>query len=202
MRIYILTILTLILFVSCKTDPNKQVDEGTVKENKYHSNEIGWTIKIPKGWNVTQREVSQKREDEGLKAFNKANGIDYDVSGLKQLISFQKDRRHIFAATSEKLEIKYEGEYEDQKQMVKELLYNTFTENGIKIDTTSSTEKIDNLKFDLFKITVYDKNGEVILYQDLYSRFINGLDFGVNLNYKNDKEKNELMDTWKNSKFE
>jgi hypothetical protein len=202
MRIYILTILTLILFVSCKTDPNKQVDEGTVKENKYHSNEIGWTIEIPKGWNVTQRGESQKREDKGLKAINEANGIDYDASGLKQLISFQKDRLHIFAATSEKFELEYDGEYEEQKKMVKELLYNTYAENGIKIDTTSSKEKIDNLEFDLFQITVYNPKGGIMLYQDLYCRYMNGLDFGVNLNYINDKEKKELMKVWKNSKFE
>ncbi|WP_299278044.1 hypothetical protein [uncultured Psychroserpens sp.] len=202
MRINLLIILTLILFASCKTDPNKQVDEGTVNENKYHSNEIGWTIEIPKGWNVTQRGESQKREDKGLKAINEANGIDYDVSGLKQLISFQKDRRHVFSATSEKFELEYDGEYEDQKKIVKEILYNTYAQNGIKVDTASSKEIIDNLEFDLYKITVYNQKGEIILYQDLYCRYMNGLDFGVNLNYFNDKEKNELMNAWKNSTFE
>lgn len=202
MRIYILTVLTLLLFVSCKTNPNKQVDEGKVIENKYYSKEIGWTIEIPKGWNVTKREESQKREDIGLKAINEANGIDYDASGLKQLISFQKDRFHVFAATSEKFEIEYDGEYEENKKLVKEALYNTYVSNGIKIDTASSKEKIDNLDFDLFKITVYNQKGKIMLYQDLYSTFINELDFGVNLNYINEKEKIELMHVWKNSKFE
>ena len=202
MRIYILTILSLTLFISCKTDPNKQVDEGKVIENKYHSKEIGWTIEIPKGWNVTKRDESQEREDKGLKAMNEANGIDYDVSGLKQLISFQKDRFHIFSATSEKFELEYDGEYEENKVLVKELLYNTYASNGIKFDTISSIEKIDNLEFDLFHITLYDPKGNIMLYQDFYSRFINGLDFGVNLNYINDKEKNELVRVWRNSKFE
>jgi ribosomal protein L25 (general stress protein Ctc) len=202
MRIYILTILSIVLLISCKTDPNKQVDEGTVKENVYHSKEIGWTIEIPKGWKVTQREESQKREDNGLKAINEANGINYDASGLKQLISFQKDRFHIFQSTSEKFEIEYDGEYEENKILVKELLYDTYASNGIKVDTISSTEKIDNLNFDLFKITVYDPKGKIMLYQDLYSTFRNGVDFGVNLNYINEKEKMELMSVWKNSKFE
>ncbi|WP_303917614.1 hypothetical protein [Draconibacterium sediminis] len=202
MRIYFLTILSLVLFVSCNTDPNKQVDEGKVIENKYYSKEIGWSIEIPKGWNVTNRNVTQEREDKGLKAVNEANGIDYDISGLKQLISFQKDRFHIFSATSEKCEIEYEGEYEENKILVKQLLYNTYANNGIKFDTISSTEIIDNLEFDLFHITIYDPKGNVILYQDFYSRFINGLDFGVNLNYIDEKEKNELMKVWKNSKFD
>ena len=202
MRIYILIFFTLILFTSCKTDPNKQVDEGQVIENKYHSKEIGWTIEIPKGWDVTKRDESQKREDNGLKLVNEANGIDYDVSGLKQLISFQKDRVHNFIATSEKFDIEYDGEYEENKVLVKELLYNTYSSNGIKVDTISSKEKIDKLTFDLFKITVYGPNGDILLYQDLYSTFRNGLDFGVNLNYKREKEKMELMRVWKDSKFE
>ncbi len=202
MRIYILIILTFIFLASCKTDPNKQVDEGTVKENIYHSKEIGWTMEIPKGWNITQREVAQEREDKGLKAINEANGIDYDASGLKQLISFQKDRFHIFSSTSEKFELEYDGEYEENKELVKEILYDTYASNGIKVDTISSKEKIDNLEFDLFHITVYGPKGDIILYQDLYCRYKNGFDFGVNLNYLNDKEKTELMRVWKNSKFE
>ncbi|MGE5943272.1 MAG: hypothetical protein ACM31G_02925 [Flavobacteriales bacterium] len=95
-----MTILSLVLFISCKNDPNKQVDEGIVIKNKYHSKEIGWTIEIPEGWDVTKRDKTQKREEKGLKLINEANGIDYDASGLKQLISFQKDRIHSFAATS------------------------------------------------------------------------------------------------------
>ncbi len=202
MRIYILTIISLVLFISCKNDPNKQIDEGKVTENIYYSEEIGWTIEIPKGWDVTKRDESQKREDTGLKLINEANGIDYDASGLKQLISFQKDRFHIFQSTSETFELEYDGEYEENKVLVKELLYNTYASNGIKVDTISSTEKIDNLVFDLFKITVYDPKGKILLYQDMYSTFRNGVDFGVNLNYINEKEKMELMRVWKNSKFE
>ncbi|WP_166963874.1 hypothetical protein [Yeosuana marina] len=202
MRVYILTILTLIFLTSCRTDPNKQVDEGTVKENIYHSKEIGWTIEIPEGWNVTQREETQERQDRGLKAINEAIGIDYDASGLKQLISFQKDRFHVLQSSSEKFEPEYDGEYEENKELVKEMLYELYASRGIKVDTISSKEKIDNLEFNLFHITVYGPKDNIILHQDLYFRYINGLDFGVNLNYIKEKEKIELMRVWKNSKFE
>lgn len=47
MKTYLLSVLAFILFISCKTDPNKQVDEGQVVENTYNSKEIGWTIEIP-----------------------------------------------------------------------------------------------------------------------------------------------------------
>lgn len=203
MKKYIFTILAFTIITSCKPDPNKQVDEGTVTGNMYHSEEIGWTIEIPEGWRVTNRAVTQDMQDRGLEAIMEANGVEeYDVSGLKQLISFRKSRSHIFTATSEKFELEYEGEYEDNQKYLKEILYNTYVNNGIRVDTTSSKEVIDDLQFNLFHITVYDAQGNIILYQDLYSRYMNGLDFGVTLNYINEKEKNELKKVWRNSKFD
>ncbi len=196
------SIIFIFIVVSCKSNPNKQIDEGTVKGNTYHSDEIGWTIEIPKGWKVIQREESQKRNSRGLKAIGEANGIDYDISDLKQLISFKKDRFHIFSSTSEKFEIEYKGEYEEHQKFMKDVLYNTYIKNGIKADTISSKEKIDNLEFDVFRITIYNPKGTAILHQYIYSKYINGFDFGVSLNYINDKEKMELMKVWKNSKFE
>lgn len=61
------------LFTSCKTGPSNQVDKGKVIENKNHSDEIGWTIEIAKGWNVIKREESQDRENRGLKAVSEWN---------------------------------------------------------------------------------------------------------------------------------
>lgn len=201
MRINIIA-LTLIVLVSCKTDPNKQVDEGQIKDGRYHSEEIGWTMEIPKGWNVTQRKVSEERTQKGVDAINETTGIDYDASESKQLINFQKDRFHIFQSTSEPFKLKYDGDWEEINEGLKQLLYETYTSRGIKIDTSSSKEKIDNLDFEVFHITMYGPNGKIILYQDMYSKYINGYDFGVNLNYINSKEKNEMMSVWKNSKFE
>ena len=38
---------------SCgQVDPNKNIDEGKVEGNIYTSQEIGWTMEIPKGWTV------------------------------------------------------------------------------------------------------------------------------------------------------
>lgn len=202
MKIKIITLLALIILISCKTNPNKQIDEGKITESTYHSNEIGWTMEIPTGWNVTHKSISDERTEKGLEAIKESAGIDYDASGLKQLLNFQKDRFHIFQSTSEPFKIEYEGEWEDNNEGLKQLLYETYESRGIKIDTSSSTKKIDNLSFEVFHITMYGPDGKIILYQDMYGRLINGFDFGVNLNYINEKEKNEMMKVWKESKFE
>ena len=36
--------MTFIILISCKTDPNKQVDEGTVEENVYHSKVVDMDV--------------------------------------------------------------------------------------------------------------------------------------------------------------
>ena len=202
MKIKLVTFITIAILVSCKSDPNKQIDEGKINENTYHSEEIGWTMEIPDGWNVTHRSELKKRTEKGLDAINETAGIDYDASELKQLLNFQKDRFHIFQSTSEPFKLEYEGQWEENNKGIKELIYEAYSSRGIKIDTTSSKEKIDDLEFEVFHITMYGPEGKIMLYQDIYGKHINGYDFGVNLNYVNDKEKSEMMKVWKNSTFE
>lgn len=201
MKFKVIPLVLVIILVCCKTDPNKQIDEGQITENTYYSKEIGWTMQIPKGWTVTQKSVSDERTQKGMEAIKESSGITYDASELKHLLNFQKNRFHVFQSTSEPFPLEYEGEWEDNNEGIKALLFETYASKGIKVDTSSSTKRIDKLDFEVFHITMYGPNGDIILYQDMYSRYINGYDFGVNLNYINDKEKDEMMGAWLNSKF-
>ncbi len=200
-KIKIIFVFFLFILLSCKSDPNKQIDEGKIENGMYHSPEIGWTMEIPKGWEVTLRDSLVSMSGRGSNAINETAGIDYDMSGLKYLLTFQKGRFNMFQSTSEPFELEYEGDWKENHKAVKEILHETFTDRGIKIDTSSSVEKVDQLEFEVFHITVYGPEGDILLYQDMYGRHLNGFDFGVNLNYQNEKEKNEMMKVWKNSKF-
>ncbi|MDF0708485.1 hypothetical protein [Flagellimonas okinawensis] len=203
MKIKFTLLLFITVFISCKTDPNKQIDEGKITENIYHSKEIGWTMEIPKGWEVTHRSILDKRTEKGLDAINETAGIEYDVSGLKQLLNFQKNQFNAFQSTSEPFELEYEGEWEENNAGLKELIYNTYLNRGIKTDSTETrTTNIGGLEFQFYEFTIYSPQGEVILNQIMYSRLINGLDFGVNINYNNESDKNEMLEAWLNSKFQ
>ncbi|MDT0608057.1 hypothetical protein [Croceitalea rosinachiae] len=194
--------IILSLFLSCRTDPNEQIDEGKIENEVYHSPEIGWTMKIPKGWNVTHRNVLDKRNKIGLDAINESVDADYDINGLKQLLNLQKDQFNGFQSSSEPFELEYEGEWEENNAALKELVYGTYLHKGIKTDSTETKiVEIDELKFHKYQFTIYDPKGNVILNQLMYSRLINGLDFGININYNNESDKNELLKAWKNSKF-
>lgn len=198
-------IFTFIAFTclinSCKIDPNKQVDEGKVENEYYTSEEIGWTIRIPSGWRIMLKNQMDKNQDRGMELVQETIDTVVDYSGLKHLISFQKNKGNVFQSTSEPFELEYEGEYEEANQFIKLLITEIYQNQGIKVDTTSSTARIDNLKFDLFKIKMYNPQGELILNQDMYTRLINDYMFSVILSYNNIDDKNEMMEVWTNSKF-
>jgi hypothetical protein len=127
---------------------------------------------------------------------------EIDYSGLKNLISLQKDLFNIFQSTSEPFKVEYEGEWEENSAALKEIIYLTYLDQGIKADSSATTtEVIDGLEFQKYSFTIYSPNGKLILGQIMYSRLINGFDFGVNINYNNDKYRDELLMAFRNSKF-
>ncbi len=188
---------------SCgQVDPNRNIDEGKVEGNIYTSQEIGWTVEIPKGWTVIDKEKTKETNEKGLKAIEETIDGQVDYSGLKNLISFQKNQFNIFQSTSEPFELEYEGEWEENNAALKEIIYTTYLNQGIKVDSSATTiEKIDELDFHKYSFTIYSPKDEVILKQIMFSRLINGFDFGVNINYNNDKDRNELLKVFRNSKF-
>ncbi len=198
--IYLLTIMTIFVS-SCNIDPNKQVDEGKVINEYYSSDEIGWTIKIPNDWNIMTKNKLDKNQDKGMEYIEETIDTVVDYSGLKHLISFQKDKGNVFQSTSEPFELEYAGEWEESNRYLYQVIYETYQNQGIRVDTSSTIASIDGLKFDLFKIKMYNPQGKLILNQDMYSRLINGYGFSVILSYNNRKDKQEMMDVWTNSKF-
>ena len=188
---------------SCgQVDPNKNIDEGKVEGSFYTSQEIGWTIEIPEGWTVVDMEKTKETDEKARKAIEETMDGEIDLSAFKKLISFQKDQFNSLQSSSEPFELEYEGEWEENNAALKEIIYTTFLNQGIKSDSSATTiEKIDGLEFQKYSFTIYSPKGEVILKQIMFSRLINGFDFGVNINYTNDKDRDELLKVFRNSKF-
>jgi hypothetical protein len=189
--------------VSCgPPDPNKQVDEGKVKGEVYHSTEIGWTITIPPGYTVITKDKLEENDKKGMEAIKQVNKDSIDVSQLKHLISFQKDRFNLLASTSEPFKEDYPGQYAAHNIGLDKLIYETIVNQGIKTDSSSETVMVQGIPFHLFTTTLYTADGSVLLKQLLYSTLINGYDFGVNINYTGDDAKKVMMAAFMNSKFD
>lgn len=201
---HILLLLIFFTFIfSCKeVDPNKQIDEGKIENNTYVSQDIGWEMEIPKGWEIVTMEETKSYEKKGLDAIEDMIGEDIDVSNLKNLVSFKKDMFNLFQSDSEAFEIEYEDEWEESNIALKDFLLETYIDQGIKATASDiSTESIDGLEFMRYEFTLYSPDDKVILNQLIYTRLINGYDFGVNINYNNEEDKNEMLRVFRNSKF-
>jgi|SRR5690554_2660561 len=194
--------VSIILFSCSKKDPNQNIEEGSVENNFYTSEEIGWTIEIPKGWNVVDLNKQKKNNEKGLKMIEESMGSPINATGLKHLINFDKNNFNSFNSTSEPFIEEYEGEWEENNSFIKDIIYETFTNQGVKVEVSEiRTEIIDGLEFKVFTNKLFSPKDEVILTQLMYSRLINGYDFGVNINYNNEKDRDEMLRVFKASKF-
>lgn len=193
-------LFTFLLLASCTPNPNDQIDEGKIVENTYHSEEIGWTIEIPKDFEITSRDKIQSAFDRGA-AVVEEGGVIVDASELKFLINFNKDQFNSFESTSEKMKGWTFQEWDENNQVVKDLIAETLTNQGIDTDTLSYLADIDGLEFDVFHTRIYGPNGKVLLEQDMYTRLINGYDFSAIISYNDHKLKESMLNAFKRSKF-
>ena len=179
-----------------------QPQTGKIDGELYTNKLMGWTIKIPKGWTVMQKDKVEETFEVGAKAIEEASDQNFDYSGLKYLANFKKNRFNIFQSTAEFFELQYEGHWEENNAYQRKLLIDTYKNQGLKIETSSSEAKIDGLEFRVFHIKILKPGGGgVLLYQDVYNRYINNHDFTVILNYNNEEDKNAMLNVWKASKF-
>ena len=195
----------IVTISSCKsktTAPVKHVDEGEISENVYHSDEIGWTITIPENWDIIAKDQLEASDEIGKHLLEENANITVDASQLKHLISFQKGDLNIFAATSEPFEEDYEGEFEENNKLINLIIYNTFVNQGIKVDSSSETTTIGGQEFYHFTNKIYDPEGKLFLTQSLYSNLINGYDFAINLAYSNEEDRAVMLGALENSTFE
>lgn len=192
----------MVLFYTACThsDPNQEIDEGKITANTYHSDQIGWTMEIPEGWEIVKRETVAENTKKGKKAVEEVIG-EYDFSNVKYLLNFRKNAYNVFQATSEPFDTSGGMNWKINNKNLKDVIYETYAKQGMQIDTSSATSNIDGLNFEVYIVTLYGPDGDEILRQEMYSRLINGFDFGVVLNYNNPEDRAEMMDAWKNSKF-
>lgn len=194
--------VSIFLIFSCGRTTTKKTDEGQIREKEYTSAEIGWTMDIPEGWQVTDLEKTKKSAERGQKAIEESTNTEVDLSNVRNLITFQKNPFNIFQSSSEPFKLEYEGEWEENNRYLKTLIFDTYKNKGMKVDSTPTTiEKIDGLDFHCYTFTIYGPKGEAILKQLMYSRLINGFGFNVNINYNNEKDRDEMLNSFRKSTF-
>lgn len=196
--IYLYVLLLISILLACNSDSPKQ---EKVLSQSYTSKEIGWTIVIPAGYKLTSQVKMNADDKKGKEAIGKVYDGEIKSDSLKHLVSFMKNQFNAFNSTIEPYTESEEGEYAANNQLIKKLLFDTYHKQGIKIDTSSAKIKVKNQDFNAFYIKIYGPNGDVVLNQIMFNRMVNGYDFGVNINYNNEDDKNMLMNAFMSSNF-
>lgn len=200
---------TLLLFsiffsfsANSQTDSQRFFDEGNLVDQVYFSEEIGWTIKVPEDFLLVTLEEQKSYEERGSEAIKSFADIEIKDSQLKNLISFKKDIFNSFLSNSEPFTPEYEGQWEENNLILKELMEHTYNSQGIitKVTETSSL-LIDDIPFETYEIRLFTPDGDLVVSQIMYNSLIKGFDFGVSINYNNEADKQKMVDALLNSTF-
>tara|TARA_R110002073_G_scaffold279026_1_gene443139 strand:- start:427377 stop:427979 length:603 start_codon:yes stop_codon:yes gene_type:complete len=192
----ILKLLLISTLISCTSKNNK-----VVSENSYENTELGWTMRIPDDWEILDKTNQGIYKEKGKRMVNDFNNENRSYKGLIYLLGFKINQFNIFQSNYEKIDYKDLKAWRENKNQQKRAAAKMYTNQGMKIDTISSTETIDNTTFSVFLITAYNDLGGVRYTQKIYGSYINGYDFAVLLNYNTKEAEETLHKFWKNSTF-
>jgi len=196
-----LTIISIVFFACNRVAPNKPIVEKCKNCYTYQNKEIGWSIEVPSGWTIISKDVMEQYDEKAQDFIEKSFSRDIDMKVLNHLITFQKDPANNFAATTETFKEEFPGQYQIYFKWLNAEVYKAMINAGMKVDSTSGKEIIQNLEFSTFYTNLHGDDGEIILYQIRYNRLIGDHNFTANINYNNDNDKNILVSAFKNSKF-
>lgn len=204
MKLFI-TFLVLSVLFSCgfEGDPNKEIDEGKVENGTYHSSAIGWTMDIPDGWSITTMAQTDQHLEKGSEIFEEELGVEIDYSELQNLIAFQKDQMNTFSSTSQLWVEDSTMTWDETNAELKVLLMEVYQGQNIPVDSSlTRMVEIDGVPFSYYTFSISTPDGSPLFKQAMYSALIKGYDFSASMTYSNEKDKNEMMEVWMNSKFE
>lgn len=199
----LIALLAITAFVACNNKPEAQPETGKIDKRTYHSQEVGWTMEVPAGWELTDLQRLKDLDKKGMELLEKSTGVtDPQADKMKHLLAFQKDRFNMFQSTIEPYEETAPGEWRANTDMLKKMMYQTFADQGIRVDSSiTEVESISGIVFVTFEFTLYKPDGDVLIQQRMYTQLINGYDMGINLSYNNEQNEQEMTTALKKSVF-
>lgn len=201
-RNFLVVLFLFQLISSCNGNNTvTETEVGSIYENHYSCPEVGWTIGIPRNWEILEMNRLEEMDSSGSEEIEAATGLKIDYSGLKHLITFRSEPPCLFTSTIEPFIIEYPNHWDDHQKNLMHLMYSAYTYNGIKCDSATFKYGIDDLEFNVMYFRLYSKKDEIIITQYIGTRLINGYMFCSTISYDNDDDRRILFEAVKNSQF-
>lgn len=183
----------IIFFQSCNA-------QKTAKQ-EIHNKDFNWTITIPENFENVSTADWAKMQNKGADAIEKTYEEEV-INQSKTIFVFKSDQLNYFESNYQPFDPSVDGDYLESCKAVDEVLYETFKAQmpGIKIDTTRTVEKIDNLEFQTLKMKVEYPN-KMIMNLLMYSRLFDKKEFTVNIMFVDKLKGQKMLASWRESKF-
>lgn len=191
----------LIYFIVFFTITLQSCNGQSASKQEIYNQEFNWTITIPENFQNVSSEEWAKLQNKGAEAIEKT--FDEEViNQSKTIFVFKSDQFNYFESNYQPFDSSIDGDYLESCKNVNNVLYETFKTQmpNIKIDTTKTVEKIDNLEFQTFKMKIEYPN-KMVLNVLMYSRLFDKKEFTVNIMYVDNKKGQLMIEAWEKSKF-
>ncbi|WP_316839313.1 hypothetical protein [Pedobacter gandavensis] len=163
--------------------------------------EFNWKITIPEGFENVNAVEWAKMQNKGKEAIEKTYGGEVE-NKTKVIFAFRADKFNYFESNWQPYDVSKDGDYLESCKKINQILFDTFKNQmpGAKLDSLSSEQTIDGLKFNKFKMVINFPNNMVMDFI-MFNRLFDKKEFTVSI-IGIDKKKTELLlEAWKNSKF-
>ncbi|HEY3403824.1 MAG TPA: hypothetical protein VGK59_10585 [Ohtaekwangia sp.] len=167
-----------------------------------YNSEFNWTIVIPEDFNSVSAEEWSRLQNKGEDAVEKT--YDAEVTNqVKTIFVFKSGDFNYLESNQQPYDVSVDGNYLETCKQIKEILFETFRTQmpNAKIDTLSAVETISGLEFQKFRVDIDMPNGMKFT-SLLYSRLFGKKEFSVNMMYVEASKGQQMLDAWRNSKFE
>jgi hypothetical protein len=170
---------------------------------EFYSKEFKWRMPVPAGF--VQQSLAQYEANQNQGAAMIGKGLNTTITDrAHQVCSFKYGRTDYFEANEHPFSQKRYGDFLASCNNIENEFYTGFknqVSDKYKIDTLRSTETIDGLVFQYFKIQVLAGNKAVanLLF---YSRLFGDNELSILMVYATKESGDKMIAAWKGSKFE
>jgi len=181
-------------------EKNKLEKEYPAQEK--YTKEFDWTITIPEGLEPVSAEDWSLRQNKGMDLVEKEVEMEVE-NNTTTVFVFKKGDLNTMEVLRQSIQEAYPGvDYDEASNEIHSILYDTFVNQleGVKVDTLTTTQKIDGLEFKRFDIDVLYPN-ELELKVIMFSRLFDETEFVFNIMYIDEKLGKEMLDAFLNSTF-
>ena len=174
------------------------------KDTIYFNKDFNWTIKLPKEYKKMSNSEWNSKVEVGGKALEKNNDVKFE-NQTRPIFIFKINAQNYFESTVMPYNIDKDGKLKDYLAEYNQIQFNTYksAKPDLKIDTISTTIKIDELIFDKCEMILRpnENTAKTLIKMISYNRIFDNNLFSVNIIYNDEKIGSKIINEMENSKF-